>query len=905
LSWTTFNRVERRLKIKTMFNFKKISAIATSGLMIGMTAGMAAAANYPAPFVVGGSADVAVVYGTGSGVSVLDAVEAGNLQSNLQSFMGSSTSGTSTSTSGETIALDTSNTRIYLNTSLNTAKASITKTDLPTVLAQSTFSGNVDAKITQQIDLFAGTPGTSQTDVNTGRVVFAKQPKSSNDPVIGLTLGTTYGASQLYNASATFKAVAFNNSDSEGETISLFGQDYVVSTSTDATDLVLFSSAKEVTLTKTGDATPSATVTISGADYTVELLNGDSTSATVSVNGASKDITEGTSKKLGDIDVAVKTVTSSTAAGITATLLVGSEKLTFTHGATVTKGSDDDPVDGTMAYITSTDVDGRPSAATALVIAVYRPSSSLDTIAVGESFTDPVFESFKIDFSGMNIPLDDTTRDTISVLNSGDDSMTVSFTDMDGNDISQDFAQNQSSQWKLGDDSNNTIYVKEMANASEDEYLVVGNEDYGHIVQVTDLFNSSNGDHTKHRAKFQDQASGTLYETTFTSDTTGTVIIDGKTYTVTFNDASGGTHRVQLKYPTSDSTATTGRVIYPTVETQRGAKVSLYEPLILNLTALDGSTFSKTGTLHLPDGDGYTNVALVYIETEDTNATIWTIGGNFVNFTYDTTKDNYTTATIGQITYNFTSTLYPNQTKVYITNLEDNTANIDNPGVLIFQEQDNKNNYEALFVDLEDDPEGTTNGVGIEDVYFSTPYGHWAATMASDSKITKDLDWYGVLTTKDATDSDQTTVTISYPDTQMYAQLYIGEVGSAVTAGATASGSTQLGDVLVKDTEISSVSSKNLIVVGGSCINAVAANVLGSAYCGSSFTDATGVGSGEFLIESIGDKYTTGKVALVVAGYDSADTVNAAKYLRTQTVDTTAGMKYKGTTSTSAELVVA
>jgi hypothetical protein len=139
----------------------------------------------------------------------------------------------------------------------------------------------------------------------------------------------------------------------------------------------------------------------------------------------------------------------------------------------------------------------------------------------------------------------------------------------------------------------------------------------------------------------------------------------------------------------------------------------------------------------------------------------------------------------------------------------------------------------------------------------------------------------------------------------VYAEIYVGEESATVSSSSTTSTATQLGDVLVKDTEINSVSSKNLIVVGGTCINSAAANVLGGAHCGSSFTDATGVGSGEFLIESIADKYTTGKVALVVAGYDAADTVNAAKYLRTQTIDTTAGQKYKGTTSTSAELVVA
>ena len=69
------------------------------------------------------------------------------------------------------------------------------------------------------------------------------------------------------------------------------------------------------------------------------------------------------------------------------------------------------------------------------------------------------------------------------------------------------------------------------------------------------------------------------------------------------------------------------------------------------------------------------------------------------------------------------------------------------------------------------------------------------------------------------------------------------------------------------------------------------------------FNDAKDV-SKEREIKSVGDAYTTGKIALVVAGYDVSDTVNAAKYLRTQKVDTSAGKAYVGTTSTSAELMV-
>ena len=64
------------------YNFKQIFALGTSALLIGMTA-MVGAANYPSPFVVGGQEDVAIVYGTGVGVSALDLVEAGNIQTDL------------------------------------------------------------------------------------------------------------------------------------------------------------------------------------------------------------------------------------------------------------------------------------------------------------------------------------------------------------------------------------------------------------------------------------------------------------------------------------------------------------------------------------------------------------------------------------------------------------------------------------------------------------------------------------------------------------------------------------------------------------------------------------------------------------------------------------------------------
>jgi hypothetical protein len=138
----------------------------------------------------------------------------------------------------------------------------------------------------------------------------------------------------------------------------------------------------------------------------------------------------------------------------------------------------------------------------------------------------------------------------------------------------------------------------------------------------------------------------------------------------------------------------------------------------------------------------------------------------------------------------------------------------------------------------------------------------------------------------------------------MYFDAVFSAVGASVTGTTTTVAGTQLGEVVVTDSQVSSVSSKNMIVVGGSCINSVASTLLGGAGCGADFTAKTGVGSGQFLIQSLASTYSSSKIAVIVAGYEAADTVNAATYLRTQTVDTAIGKKYQGTSATSATLVV-
>ncbi len=882
------------------FNFRKISAIAGSLLLTGLTLGSAAAATYPAPFVSGGAANVAIVYGTGAGVSSLDLIQAGHIQTDLQSYMGSGSTSTTTSTSGETVSIDTSADRVWLNTSLNSVKSTLTKTDLPTVLADYTFSGNVNSKITSTIKIIAGGPDGD----NSGRVVFAKQPTSSDDPAVGISMNSsTTGFGGLYNASSTMAAINFTNADSEGEEIQLFGQKFTVSADTDETKLVLLKEAQTVSLSSDD---PTTEVTIGGETYTLELVSASDTSATIKVidssgTSESKEINEADSKTVNDLSVAVKTA-DETNLKLSASVIVGADKVTIQNAAVVTVGEDDDPIDGTYAYLV-----GGTTATTEIAIVVTRPDSSNDAILPGESFVDPVFGSFKVDFAGLSSPLDDTNRGTVSITNSGDDTMIVEFTDDAANKKAIDFAHNESGKWILGDNSNYGISVLEGENlsyaANGKKYAVIGNQDYGHLIELYDVYNQTTGSSaiTNDRVKFKDVITGDTYESTFTStEGIGTVDVDGKRYTVTFV-GTGEDAIVNLKYPSSDS-ASTEYIVFPTIKMDSGALISLYEPVNVNIAGFGLAGDTSTSKLWFPDGDGYTGVTFtLQPDGNDTDA-MWSIGSVSVA-TGPASTLNASQVTIGKLLYNITGTTTVNRTTIKLVNPEGGTAGDleSNPGLIIFEGKDDDTNYHAVFVDLESAPAGTsTDGVGVSDILFTSTKYHADATRSSDSDFTEDIDWYGVHTTKDASDSDQKTAVITIPEEQVYAQIYVGEISSSVTSSGGSTGSTQLGEVLVTDAEVSSVATKNLIVVGGSCINSAAATLVGGAYCGAAWTEATNVGTGQFLIKGYASSTLTSKLALLVAGYEAADTANAKTYLTTKKPDTSSA--WLGTSSTEATL---
>mgnify|MGYP003963507787 CR=1 FL=1 len=172
------------------------------------------------------------------------------------------------------------------------------------------------------------------------------------------------------------------------------------------------------------------------------------------------------------------------------------------------------------------------------------------------------------------------------------------------------------------------------------------------------------------------------------------------------------------------------------------------------------------------------------------------------------------------------------------------------------------------------------------------------STIDVSTKEKSVMDAYGIIVAEDDSsgvegNADEDEVTLSIPSDQVYA------IVSAV-AGGEASTTEDAGVMTVKDADVATVAGKNLIVVGGSAVNTVAAELLGGAYREAAFTSATGVGAGEFLIQSF-DR--AGETALLVAGYAAADTEKAVTYLLNENPDTTVGTKMKGTSATEAVIV--
>ena len=861
------------------FNFRKIASALASTAMVSSTVALAAAANFPAPFVENGAADVAIVYGNS-----LDLAAVTDVQTALSSELAStSTGGTAGAASDEAYLLATSSSPLLLNASVNSVRSSVSEANLPSVLGEVEFSGNVDADMTYKIVL-----GSYP------RVVFDAIPTSSDDPQVGIALSTST-SNYLYNATITFdQAVNLTHADSEGEDIMLFGQEFQIATSTTGTSLVLFKSAAGIFLDS--ETNPSEVIDLEGETYTVELVAATDTSATLRVTDSSgstdlKEISESASKKILGVEFSVKTADESTATNkLQADIIAGAEKYTFADGSGVTVGSDNTEIDGT-----NVDFTGNVAALTGITVQVTAADGNEDAILPGGEFVDPVFGSFRLYFEGLGV--EDEDREDISVKTSGVDKMTVSFTTWEGDEIENfEFLNNETGDQLtsfLGDSNEWRLVVREMGQINESGYAVVGNEVEGRLVELQQLSNQTTG-YNNDVVKFVNVGSGQDYNGIIDGEGTADVSI-GDDYVITYVDdrAGDGAQHVRLNWPESTGN---NMIVYPTIETSKGAKLAFYEPLTIDLSNWDGAGNDLAGVM-FPDGNGYTTITAV--PGTGSGGDNVTIDGTLLNAT------STATVTVGQLTYTFDASTSVNQTTIYLNDV-DSGSTITRPGIMLFEEEDDANLYQALIVQTAGGGD-SNNGVGVSDVDFTwntdtgpngDDYANTGLQRESNDDLYDMMDIWGTMVTTDQSDSDQFTSVISYPDNQVKALLYADSLVQG--SGST----TTLGEIKVMDNELetSGMQTKNLIIVGGSCVSNAAKTLVGATGtgCEGDWTTATGAGTGEWIIQTFENPWASSKVATVVAGWEAPDTQNAATYLTTQDVEIATGEKLQGSTADAA-----
>jgi len=333
-------------------------------------------------------------------------------------------------------------------------------------------------------------------------------------------------------------------------------------------------------------------------------------------------------------------------------------------------------------------------------------------------------------FSGdKEIGLSPVDRENIKFKANGDDKMDITFTDHRGKVETFQFAKDNGNGPELvGDDNGRKIVVREGAVIQYQEFVVIGNEDEGHLLQLISVKNALSGT-SSDRVKFKDIFSREVYVTSWTSEGVGTIDIGGKSYDVSLKGAhTSGTedYEVRLNYP--DSSGAGVAVIYPTIETSLGAKVMFYEPKTIDVSSWDGDGTALT-TLRFPDGDGYMDVDV----------------------------SNLGDIEVGELVFNLRK-----KGDNLLINLRSVKGDIiSQPAVVILEEEDNKK-YNNLIVTFEG---GFTSedGIGVSKI-ISTSEDLYYKPIKENSKLDRATTSWGSIVTIDSTDSDQRIAAISYPD---------------------------------------------------------------------------------------------------------------------------------------------
>jgi len=809
------------------FNFKKISAIAASALMVGMTMGVAAATNFPSPYSASTSSGVAIVSGTGAGVDDLTAV--GDINTYLKTVV---TASGGTVTGGDSYQFEKTSTKFNLGDNYTTIKSSLDYDELPSLLAEGTYEDSSfdEFDYSQTINMAEGILS-----------MFEDNEYIEDQPTIGFKIASGSG---VLNYTLDFSEEPLIRK-LVSTTLPMMGKEYYVLTN-DTTGthlrLTLLDAAETVTLAE------EASVVVVGK--TVSIVSISETEVKLDIDGVSTGSLEETETQriAGDNYIGIKDIMYNAKTGTLSSVefSIGSGKLKLTDAGSVQ--INDNTVSGLTAWITNSTA--AVDAATVTLDKIIIQWEADDDLFITETTEAlmPGFEIVKLSFGGLNYPVEETIEiqqggDTYAKLNNfplkdgpididliyGADASGL-FTGL-GKDSTNSLLTSTGGSVTFTKNTNEEFVISSLSGTKTAESCVAYASDFNQVSTVnwTTLYFQTGGDTVTSR----DVKEGDTFERCGADLTIGAISQSAKTVVV--GATSNTFDRIYTKEGMIVYLPWTNNTVHDL--TENGG--------VFTTAAL--ACANRTGTVGSPLGEMYNGI-LTYNNSATGNTTTTGCPTFVLRFDEEDKDDTITGGDYIDVTLGWTATSPEVEVSSYATENADVT-------------------YEEI---------------GDTDVFRDFCYSELATEILNDkpsgSPNSVKLIYHGGEVTAD--------VYIMAPETIM------GEVGNMVFT----------------DAEKTSWQSRDVILVGGSCINEATADALGLTYptCETAWQTATGVGDGQYLIKSIGDAFTTGKIALVVAGYTKADTAAAAQRLanKPETIDTTAGNEYLGVVTTLGESTI-
>lgn len=771
------------------FNFKKITSVIACTALLGSTLGFAAAVNYPEPFVTGGAADVAIVYGSNPLTAVTDSADAAlTIGASLSKSVAST--GAITLGEGDKYRIERGSTQLHVGSGfldvLTTGKVDENK--LPTILSEGQFTdkNNDLFDYSQQIQLS-----------NVTLTMFKDSDYKKDEPVVGYKIDKD---TNVLNYTLTMDDEPLW-ANLETKDLPLMGKNYYILDAVNNTSLTLLDSAGDGIV---ADDDVSTTVNAGGKTYVVTAEYIGATSVKLNIDGKLTNVLSvAQTQRLDDgsyVGIREILYNSKESRSSSVEFSIGTGKLKLTDGDNV-ELNEDESVDGLKVDLVSS---GEKLKSVNLIWTNDKEAF----VTEDKTLTMPGFESLTLSYTGMTVTADGT-KEAISIEPDGKDQMTLNNFPMETSDVTFSLLYGNTTYGWLGLGEDSETSLKTVAsgaltfNGNTDAYFVVsyvnGDEAQSYLVKFDSFKETNNGaDNETSMSYMKDGA----WEAT-------TVGVDD---TPTF-----GNSNIDLTIGTIDADA-------ETVVVTPGTNINFKE------------AYSKGGLkVNLP--------------------VIGSGAGSSINLTL-----------VGPANHNRTS--YN----------------------LLMEEEDKDNNKGSgsditATLGFNSDGEASVKAVSgggatSEEIQSTNVYRNFVYSAHGTE----------ILFDQSDESSAQDSLILNYPTEEYVANVYLS-ASAAVTSEA--------GTVLtIMDSEVASIGSQNLIVVGGSCINTVAAELLGGTLCGTDFSaKANNVGAGMFLIKTFDRPGVAGKVATLVAGYDALDTVNAANALTTKTVEIAVGKAYTGTTA--------